>query len=65
MKAKMRFENPDVIEATLSITMSVKEWKLISNQLSQDWPSDRINQAIYHVIREAGKAIDVPEKNVL
>jgi len=41
MNANFRIENPDKLDASMSITMSVKEWKELANQikcLNQEWP---------------------------
>lgn len=35
MKARFMIENPDEVEATLKITMTVKEWTELRDQLSE------------------------------
>ena len=65
MKARFMIENPDGIEATMKITMSVKEWTELRDQLSERWPSSRLNHAITHVIIEACKTYYAPELDAI
>lgn len=65
MKARFMIENPDAIEATMKITMTVKEWTELRDQLGGRWPSSRLNSAITHVIIEARKTYYAPELDAL
>lgn len=65
MKARFMIEAPDDIQATMKITMSVKEWIELREQLQQKWPSSRLSQAITHVTAEARKVYYAPETDAL
>ena len=65
MKARFMIENPDNIEATIKITMTVKEWVELRDQLEHKWPSSRLSDAITSVVIEARKVYYAPEKDVL
>lgn len=55
MKARFMMESPDEIEATMKITMSVKEWTDLRDQLQQKWPSSRLQGAITDLLAQARK----------
>lgn len=65
MKARFMIENPDSIEATIKITMTVKEWSDLRDQLENKWPSSRLSTSISHVITEARKVYYAPEQDAL
>lgn len=65
MKARFMLENPDEIQATMKITMRVKDWKELRDQLAQKWPSSQLSVAITSVVAEASKAYYAPDKDVL
>jgi hypothetical protein len=39
MKGRMTVENPDDVEVTLKLTMSLKEWAEVRDQLHSSYPS--------------------------
>lgn len=55
MQARFLIENPGEIKATMKITMTVKEWEELRDQLANKWPSSRLSQAITQVLCEARK----------
>ena len=55
MKARFMIEEPDKIEATMKITMTVKEWTELRDQLTNKWPSCNLGNAITTVLIEARK----------
>lgn len=55
MKARFMVESPDAIEATMKITMSVKDWTDLRDQLAQKWPSSRLSSAITDLLAQARK----------
>lgn len=65
MKARFMIENPQEIEATLKITMTVKEWEELRDQLQGKWPSSRLNAAITSVLTDARRVVYAPEKDAL
>jgi hypothetical protein len=65
MKARFMIEEPDKIEATMKITMTVKEWTELREQLSRNWPSCRLSAAITSVLIEARKVYYAPETDAL
>lgn len=66
MKARFMVENPDEIEATLKVTMTVKKWTELRDQLSNAYPSWQLSAAITDVITAArrvyyAKELPLPE----
>jgi hypothetical protein len=61
MKAKFMIENPDDLEATLKLTMTIKEWGELRDQLATAWPSARLSTIITNVLFEARKVYYAPE----
>jgi len=61
MKARYMIENPQDIEATMKITMTVKEWEELRDQLQQRWPSARLSSIITSLLSEARKVVYPPE----
>lgn len=55
LEAKFKIEKPDEVVATLSITMSVKEWCELRDQLSDRYPSWRFSSAINNLVNTANK----------
>ena len=45
----------------MTLTMTIKEWRVFGQQLSDAWPSDRVADAINDTIRQAEKAVWVVE----
>jgi hypothetical protein len=61
MRARFLIESPNEIEATMKITMTVKEWTELRDQLQQKWPSSQFCMAITSVITQARKTYYAPE----
>ena len=55
MKARFMIESPDEINATMKITMTVKEWTELRDQLDNKWPSWKLSSAISDVLSQARK----------
>lgn len=55
MKARFMIENPDEIVATMKITMSVKDWVSLRDQLQNAYPSWMLSRAITDLVTEARK----------
>lgn len=53
MKVQFAVADPDDTEATLSITMRLKDWKGLRKQLASQYPSWKLSQAITDVIHHA------------
>ena len=63
MKARFMIEEPEKIEATMKITMTVKEWEELRDQLVQKWPSARLSSAITGLLIDARRVVYAPEKD--
>ncbi len=50
MKGTIQVDNPDQIEATLTITMSLYSWKEIANQLRKERPGWTITTTIDRLV---------------
>lgn len=59
MKASMKLTKPDEVEATISLTMTLEQWKLLRVSVSADQsyePGGKLRQAIDDLVRQATKA---------
>lgn len=65
MKARFLIEEPGEIQATMKITMPVKEWIELRDQLADKWPSFRLSQAITQVVAAARGVYYADEKDAL
>lgn len=65
MRARFMLEQPDDMQATMKITMSVKEWCELRDQLENKWPSSRLSQAITSVVIQARRVYYAPEGDAL
>ncbi len=66
MNAKFKAENPNEIEMTLTVTMPLKEWKRLRDQLEpRNYPSSlffkKINELVNHA-EEHFHPLNVEEK---
>lgn len=50
MTTSMKVENPDSVTVTLSLTMTLKEWQELRDQLANDWPSWRVGSDINNML---------------
>jgi hypothetical protein len=55
MRTTFKICSPDEIQATLTVTMTVKEWRELRTQLVDSWPSWQLSRDIGDVIRQAEK----------
>lgn len=55
MKTRLFVENPDSIEMTLKVTMTVKDWCALRDQLSDSWPSWKLTASINDLLSQARK----------
>jgi hypothetical protein len=53
MRARFQIENADQVEATLSVTMPIKDWKRFREQLPSAFPSWEFAAKIVHMIQVA------------
>jgi hypothetical protein len=53
MKAQFKFERPEEIEATMTVTMPIREWEKLRDQLAEKWPSSRLCTCITNLLIEA------------
>lgn len=53
MKTSLRIKDPGEMMATIEITMTVNQWRVLNKQLSRDWPSWKFGAVISDVVRQA------------
>lgn len=53
MRSTFTVNKPDEVEMTLKITMPLKEWKNLKDQLCEKWPSSKLGITISNVIYKA------------
>ena len=55
MDTKFKASNPNSIEMEMSIKMTLKDWKLLKVQLSQEYPSWAVGEQIINMVCDAEK----------
>ena len=55
MRAFFEVINTDKIEMQLTMTMVLKEWKELRNQLINEWPSSDLSRDIADLVGQAEK----------
>ncbi len=55
MEAKLNIADPSTLKATLALTMTVKEWDELADQLQNVWPSIRLTEVIRDLNRQLRK----------
>lgn len=53
MRGTFKLCNIDSIDASMTISMTVKEWRELRNQLSDEWPSWDLSSQISKLIAQA------------
>jgi hypothetical protein len=53
MKATAKFEAINSIDVTMTVTMSLGEWKELEQQLEHSWPACDLKYAIRELVRKA------------
>lgn len=65
MRATFKIDSPDSLTATVKMTMTVKEWRELEQQLPTQWPSSRLSSAILSLLRDADKTFYADERDAL
>lgn len=55
MEARFELENPEKMEATLTMTMQLENWIELQDQLQKVWPSSELSGVITDVLMQARK----------
>ena len=53
MTTKLKVENPDAVEMTLTLTMPLGQWRRLKEQLGNAWPAWDVGSAIREMITKA------------
>lgn len=64
MQIIMKAAKPEDIEFTLLLTMTLKEWEVLSAQLGDKYPAWKIGAAISDMQMQARKIFDSPKSIV-
>jgi len=51
MKATFQVSDPDDIECSVKITMPLRKWRQLRDQLNSKWPSWELSSAISSMLR--------------
>ena len=62
MKAVLKIDNPDEVQATVTLTMRLKEWKELSAQLDSSYPSWKLSEIINGLVSKAERYYAPEEK---
>lgn len=57
IRMKFCLGNVDNVPATLTMTMTIGEWKALQVQLEKAYPSYQFELAIQHLVRETSKTL--------
>ncbi len=55
MKARFYVEKPEQAEATMVITMTIKAWKQLQQELTHVWPASELSMSISNLVNQAEK----------
>lgn len=55
MKARFQLNDPEKMEASMTITMTVQAWIELRDQLQKAWPSSELSSAVSDIILQARK----------
>lgn len=55
MEARLKCEKPEDIVYTVTLTMTARDWEILRNQLSVQWPSGQLYRAINNLLAQARK----------
>jgi hypothetical protein len=55
VKATFKLANPDALVASMSISMTLEEWKRVRESLPDTWPHWQLKGAITDLVMEAEK----------
>lgn len=58
VRTRFKIDKPDAMEATLTVTATVSEWRELRDQLGERWPSWDFARQIGNVIRQAERVFD-------
>lgn len=60
----MSVQQPESINVTLTITMPMRDWNRLREQLPREYPSWRLGDAISDAVRRMGQVVDVESMDV-
>lgn len=49
--------DPNNVQMTLTVTMSMRNWKRLAEQLDSDYPSWKLHNAIKHLVEQGEKVL--------
>ena len=62
MRAKLSLDRPDKLEATMTVTMTIQEWRAIKARMSSnEWPDWAFANLIAQLIGKACSSYDQAE----
>jgi hypothetical protein len=61
ISTRMMIENPDGVQVTIKMTMSIKEWTDLRDQLANKWPSSNLSSHITSVVGQMRKVVYAEE----
>lgn len=57
MKAQFKLDNPEEVEASMTITMPIRDWKALAGQL-EHW---KLGEAIRQLVAKASERFDAEQ----
>lgn len=55
MKAQFQLIDPEAMEASITLTMTLKQWREVMRQQPHQWPACRVAELIAGVIGQANQ----------
>lgn len=56
IKTEFQLENVDQMQATATITMTIKEWRELAKELPERWPFWKLGAAINKIVCKANSS---------
>lgn len=53
MRTAFHLKQPEKIEATMTITMPLEDWKALRDELSARWPAAQFSDQIGYMVKQA------------
>jgi hypothetical protein len=62
MRGTFKIEKPEDIDLTLTVTMSLREWRVLKDQMTSDHPSWKLRGLIGDAVRKAEQCLPLAER---
>ena len=64
MRGKFALVDPEEMEASLTVTMKIKDWRDLMRQMPHPWPAAEFGSLLATMIGEAGQTFHANEQDI-